>query len=412
MSFRQQYFVGFYWFYSVYLMCIIGIFSFYTFGIHSTVTFHMTDETTTNAAWMGLYQIFFFFIALKLLFILVSKFKFYRHSANDKEDSKTVLLTFKVSLLICFSIFVVLIVSGGKHAVLSALTGGSMHSARMHNSNFLAVPSVVISLYIFYLLIVTCLYGAVLRRLTLLKKMFYLVLILALVSFLGDKAIVLNLAVLSGLVYLTINRVSLRRSILLVFALSIATIIGLYFLIKLQVAGDELLFLDYFILRVVYAQVHGYFEQYALQLRSAEYIINSIPIYSFFVESNTLSKDLMMQTWGASLLYTTDTGVMNSLFGGEAIAIGGFALLLASPFIVGLSFFFLFLLMYIFFIKFLRFNSFTSSVVSGAFVIANYMITTDIAGFLFFKYHVMMLLFLMPLLLIFKFLFASKRTRN
>jgi hypothetical protein len=83
--------------------------------------------------------------------------------------------------------------------------------------------------------------------------------------------------------------------------------------------------------------MQGLYEQVGARLSDPGYIMAAIPFANQVFDYPSYNKDLMMVAYGRRLENPEDTGVMNSLFAGEALAIGGYPLAIASPVIVALN---------------------------------------------------------------------------
>ena len=108
----------------------------------------------------------------------------------------------------------------------------------------------------------------------------------------------------------------------------------------------------------------------------------------------------MMKTWGLNLINAEDTGVMNSLFGGEAYAIGGYGLMMASPIILAFNLFLSYFMIKYVLVKFVKLTNAGGSLLSLFVVSSIVSLSSDFAGFLFLKYPIMVMLFFMPLVIL------------
>src|SRR5690606_16838046 len=120
---------------------------------------------------------------------------------------------------------------------------------------------------------------------------------------------------------------------------------------------------------------------FALKLSKPDYIYHTIPFANYFFTYTPFNKDLMMHTWGY-YLDSDSVGVMNSLFIGEALAIGGYPLVFFSPLIVAINYCSIAFLLVFVLNKFYKISLLDSKKIGGLVIVSYSGFTGDIAGLL------------------------------
>jgi len=399
MSLNRSNYIGFYWLYSVNIFVLLGVVLFYFNGLNATHSFYLTEESISHASYWAVYQVIVFFVFLKALFIFAGYLRRTYGRTHIYHDSAISggLFLLSCNTIALLAIFFIFYLFGGKNAFFqSFIFGQDLLSARLANSN-LSLPSIFLSYLRFLVTLGVVLLAAYWKSINNLYRSAHIVILIFGATFLGSKAPILQSLLLFFLSYLTFNKVKPSKGLILIPAIALVLYFSLLFILSLQYESFDLY--AFFEGRVIYGQVHGFYEQFSLHLRDASYIFHAIPFANLFLDYPVYNRDLMSWTWGMNVA-SNEIGVMNSLFGGEALAIGGYYLLFISPFIVAASYFLLYQLLYKLFIFFAK-DPFISSVLSASYILFDIYITADISGFLFFKYHVMHLIFFVPFFVVF-----------
>ena len=404
ISFKRANFSGLLIAKEIFIFVVIGIYLFELYGVSGFYTFYMSDETIANTS----YIIFYALIVLFLTIGFVSKFLFRRYLYLRGESALDINIgNIKNSLfLVLLLLLTFFIAMGLKHSFIhSIFMGGSLIDIRLSN-RYSNIPTVLISFYNFVLILFIVFVGYNFKQNDAIFKIFYILTILFFSSFFGGKAPVINSLILLYFSYLSsFNSIKFNfrffSKIIIVFIL-IASLMVL--VIKVQFPDANII--NFFIDRIGVGQIHGAYEQFALKLSKPDYIYHTIPFANFFFTYTPFNKDLMMHTWGY-YLDGDSVGVMNSLFIGEALAIGGYPLVFFSPLIVAINYCSIAFLLVFVLNKFYKISLLDSKKIGGLVIVSYSGFTGDIAGLLFFKSFVMvafLLFFLYFFYLIFKLL--------
>ncbi len=381
----------------IYLLIIPGVFMF-VFGFeYVPYKIYVTESSVITTAYFIFYSLIVFLVTLAILA------RTFGSSFSPKYDLKKVTeqdyLVFKkiiISALVLITvIYVFMLVMGVRHAFMNSLFFGyDLMELRISNSNA-AFPSVVSSLFKYLIFIYALTLGFVFSKLSLILKVCLLFLLVYFSSYYGSKGpIFINLI----LFYVALIHDQQYRWN---FTLFIRTLLGFnilvaltYFVVKVQYPfTDPAIFMQYILNRVFVAQIHGVFEQFSLQLMRPEYIFNSLPFGQMFTDEFTLfSKDLIL----ATLSYgkeSNETGVMNSFFIGEALAIGGYMLVYLSPVIAAVNYFSIVLVLNMFFRRLFKLSRFSARYFLQIFVPSYVFLTADFNGIFLFKLLLMLAIF-------------------
>lgn len=326
----------------IFAYVVMGVILFELLGFKSFHTFFVTEESMHEATWYTLYAVFMFLASISFL----SKKVFGKYLRVPLESDTCEQFPGKEKLLLkisSFALIVVLLVMYGfgmQNAFLrSIIEGKNLMTVRLANTYGTELPSVVTSYYTFLIIFLSICTGICYSRLSGVAKAFYLLLILYAASFQGGKEPVVNAFVVVLLANLSQRkRVTMGKTVWLALAGIPLLLVAFYFVSLVQfpdltVEG----YLQFLASRLGVGQIQGVYEQFGLQWRRPDYILQAIPFSNFFVSSAHYNKDLMMATWGSGLDLDS-TGVMNSFFIGEALAIGGYGLVLLSPLIVAINY--------------------------------------------------------------------------
>lgn len=403
ISLEKNSLAGIFFIKDLFFFVVIGVFLFEFYGIDKFYTFYMTQESMEETSIIIFYSIIFLFIFIK--FFSKYFFKKYLIINNLNSDDKYIFYRSLITTLIILLISLVFIFTyfGLKHSFIYSLMGyGGLIDIRLNN-RYSGIPTVLISYFNFLSIFLSCVVGAYLTKYSKISAIFLIIIVMIFSSYFGGKAPVINSILLLFFSYLASNS-GLKLNFNLIIKLCIFLIIltlSLLAVIKLQfpdLNGSEVF--DFIVNRIGVAQIHGAYEQFSLKLNSPKYILHTIPFANLFYDYIPYNKDLMMHTWG---YYgdNNDTGVMNSLFIGEALAIGGYWLVFFSPLIVALNFCFVAaFLVYILKSKFylpLR----EAQKIAALITVSYISFTADITGLLFFKSFFMILFFCLSILFTF-----------
>lgn len=342
ISLKRQNFGGVLLGKEIFAYVVLGVILFEFLGYESFHTFYVTEESSREATLYTLYAVFMFIVCVSLLSktLFRNYLRVSSHANSPGEFPGKELLLLKVSAILLILILAVMHVFGMQNAFLGAITSGQdLMTIRLANTYGTELPSVVTSYYTFLTLFLSACVGINYQRLSGYSRFFYLLLILYAASFHGGKEPVVNAFVVVILGNLSQRkRVTIGKGVWIAFAVIPLLLILLYFVSLVQFPGLTVGgYVQFLAARLGVGQIQGVYEQFGLQWRRPDYILQAIPFSNFFGQYAHYDKDLMMATW-ASGQDLDSTGVMNSFFIGEALVIGGYTLVLLSPLIVAFNY--------------------------------------------------------------------------
>jgi len=412
-SWKKRGFAGFILGKEIFLLIIPGVI-LYTFGIYKNfVYFYVTDESVQEATIYALYALLLFVIT----FSAISKV-FFRHkfllikSVPVLVDRDVVLIDrlYRITIFSIASVLILFLAGGMRHALLSnILSGSDLMEVRLQNRYATSIPTVVMSFFRFLFVLNGILFGLSYSRLNRIQKVVGVVLILFAVTFFGDKAPIFSVLILAILAHLSVsNRFSLAKIAKYSLLMGGVSLIVLYAISYVQFGGiDFSSFIEFLIFRAGLGQIGGVYEQFAVRLHNSDYIWHSIPFANLMVDYPIYNKDLMMMLWGSNVA-ADETGVVNSLFVGEAFAIGGYALVWISPAIVAMNYCLAIVLLSKFLLRFFGYSQGAARIILQLLIPSIFILTGDIAGLLFGKLLVMMLFFFGALWVLYGFLYGRR----
>lgn len=386
------------------LIITIGTWVVYILGVNKIPVFFVKPESIFFSSFLILLTFNIFLIST--LFISGVLFKGY--NANLKFDISYrnvngILTLFSLNL---FLVIVIIHLLGGKHAFISSLfMGQDLMNVRMMNRHGSNIPNFLSSYFKFLYIITSCILAVNLFNKKFKKKYKFLIFILIVYAstLLGAKAPLISCLTILGVGYISFSKEGINIGKILKFGLPLLITICIFMFYSTQkqfpsLSNDQVV--EYIFMRIFTGQMMGAYEQLDLKLQSIEYIWRSIPFANILIDYKEYSKDLMMLTWG-SYKEADEIGIMNSYFIGEAYAIGGFVLLIFSPILVAINVSFSLFILLMVFHKIFGFDKVLAFRVVGLSISFLFPLTGDIAGLLAFKYLVMYLIFLIPILFVF-----------
>lgn len=397
-SWKRRGFAGFILGKEVFLLIIPGII-LYSFGAYKNfVYFYITDESVKEATIYALYALLLFSIT----FASICKLLFRHASLLIKNvpvlTNRDVILVdrlYRATIISIVGVLILFFASGMRHALLSSILSGSdLMGVRLQNRYATGVPTVIMSFFRFLFVLNGILFGLTFSRLNGAQKFLGLGLILFAVSFLGDKAPIFSVLILAILANLSVaGRFSFTKVAKYSLYMALVSLIALYAISYVQFGEIDFSgFVEFLIARAGLGQIGGLYEQFAIRLQNPEYFWHSVPFANLITDYPIYNKDLMMMLWGANVA-ADETGVANSLFVGEAFAIGGYFLALISPAVVALNYCFAIVLLSWFLRRFFGFSLEGARIILQLLIPSIFVLTADIAGILLGKLLIMVLLF-------------------
>lgn len=228
---------------------------------------------------------------------------------------------------------------GYQHAFLySLLTGDFLLRVRLDNAYQSSLPTQISYLFRLCSWILAVHAGRALAERSWRRSIFYLCTALLLASVRGDKAPLVGVLVLYLIARMSLRPIKFSFVKFVVYGLT--GVVGLLFVLfwVVKVQNPDFSVDDYAIYlanRAGVGQMAGAYESFAVGGLSGSFFWHMIPFASIFVDYPIYDKELMVLVEGVDKF---DMGVKNSLFISEAYGIGGYALLVFSPIVVGISY--------------------------------------------------------------------------
>ncbi|MDN3639984.1 hypothetical protein QWY82_14370 [Simiduia curdlanivorans] len=401
LSFKNKTFGGFLLAREIFLFVILGAILFNLMGPDATnMYFFITDESIKRTEIFIFYSLFVFvfvvgFISKTFLknFFMIKKLQ---GGESNCKGSQVLLDSVLFTLLFLFCVFYLF---GMRHAFIGSIVfGGDLMEYRLHNSYGTVTPTVLMSFYDFLVKLFAISIGVSSIYFRKFINFIYLAFLIVFSSFMGGKAPVVSALILFSLGFLSVSKLSMVRASTYFAFSSLILSFGLYFVVKIQMPHlDFFGFIRFLFLRLGTGQIQGVYEQFSVVIQDINYIWHSVPFANFLMDYPIFNKDLMMATYGASLKDEAATGVMNSFFIGEALAIGGVGLVIFSPFIVAFNYLLVYVMCFFIFDKFFKIQRGRARLYIQLLVPSFVVMTGDIAGYLFFKHMVMILFFMLGL---------------
>ncbi len=326
----------------LFIFVIPGVFFFETLGIGAFHTFYMTEASIRFTSIVVLWSL----LVLLVFLTAFSRLLFSRYLTTNRncdcpanhKGSLRALLDVALLLLICTT---AAFQAMGLHNafVESIVFGKDLLSVRLANRYGASVPTVAMSYFTFLTALSSIALGLLYADLSRIGRWARLIIILYAVSMSGQKAPIVYMVILVVLAALSgSQRISFARAAGLAVAGLVVLTAVLFVVAIIQFPGLDIYGFGSFLMeRLAVGQIHGAYEQFALKLHDPDYIWHAVPFANILLDYKIFNKDLMMHTWGLGSA-AEDIGVMNSLFIGEAYAIGGFPLVLLSPVIVAFNY--------------------------------------------------------------------------
>lgn len=377
------------------------------------LTFYTTDqsieETTPIVFFAVAFLLFCIGIFSRTIFKKYLQFNLRDEVGNDRSpaNSTTILDT---TALFLFAMLGLSLAMGANHAFIANLSGGiDLLQARMENVYENNGPAFLMGYARIGTTLLAVLLGFFGQAISRRRQVSYFLLLTFAATFPGDKAPLINAIFLFYISRLTVANYSARKIIVAAAITGLISVAIIYLLTKIQFPEKDFdNIIEYLIGRLGVGQIFGVYEQFALRLQDYSYITNEISFSGIFGYNNSYAKDLMMLT-GAYGMRPEDIGVMNSLFIGEAMAIGGMPLVYISPVIVAFNFTLLAHMTIGILARNFNISIWYSKRIGAIFVAAIAVFTGDFGGLLFFKKLIALAIFWVGLYFLNKFLEIIKK---
>ena len=265
------------------------------------------------------------------------------------------------------------------------------------------MPTVFNSFMSFCATLLVVILGAVSYRKHRMVAWFFAIVVLYLSTFGGGKAPLVNSVIIYFVSYASFAGWKVKLKTVGTFLVSVCVVFGLvYFAVWVQLGGVTIgEFSWYIVNRLGVGQMAGVYEQFNLKIQNVNYIWHAVPFAGFFIDYPIFQKDLMMAS--EYVLDASATGLKNSLFISEAYAFGGFLLVALSPAIVGISYALSIFVVYYLISRLFVCNEVAALKISGLFFVPYLTLTGGFSEWLFMKALIMLLIFIAPIYLLFRF---------
>lgn len=415
ISFQRRSYIGLIYLKDIFILVVPGVVT-YALGEYKYYKyFYIVDDDVLSSTLWASYIIIAFVVSLSVLFRIgrqqkaISRVKLFENE-HELFHLKKILYS---SIVTIFALLILLTMSGTQHALLASILGGDLISLRLSN-RYSGVPTIILSALQFLNIFAWVIFGVVFRSINRSPTLILIFFLVIASTYLGNKAAIAMNIFSSIIAYATANKIKVnyRNTFKLVIGILViltAFIVMSYYQFKND-SGFDLV--SYTMIRGLMGQVGGFYEQMSLKLNDFNYIWHSVPFANYFISYPIYNKDLMMMTWGANLLSMEDTGVMNSIFGGEAFAIGGYPLLAVSPIIVALNYFIAYSVVSRLLRKLGGLTKDSSKLISAILIASSFSLTADFAGVFLLKYTIMITVFLIPPLVLKKYFYNKFYVRN
>jgi len=414
VSFRRGGFAGLFLFREI--LGLIGT-AAVILNIYSPEDFHGFRNTSEQSVFpislILIYALFVFVIfvgaALKLLFRGVYARQYASQLSGGAELGESgyqslVKLGLVLALAGLLVNFAGVLLYGARHAFLTALISGeSLLSVRLSNIYVANMPTVFNSFMSFCATLLVVILGAVSYRKHRMVAWFFAIVVLYLSTFGGGKAPLVNSVIIYFVSYASFAGWKVKLKTVGTFLVSVCVVFGLvYFAVWVQLGGVTIgEFSWYIVNRLGVGQMAGVYEQFNLKIQNVNYIWHAVPFAGFFIDYPIFQKDLMMAS--EYVLDASATGLKNSLFISEAYAFGGFLLVALSPAIVGISYALSIFVVYYLISRLFVCNEVAALKISGLFFVPYLTLTGGFSEWLFMKALIMLLIFIAPIYLLFRF---------
>ena len=404
ISWKKRGFAGLLIAREVFLLIIVGVLIFHINQTEGITTFYVDSASIAETEMLVLSTLLGMLVLISVFSKTIFRKYLYERSSSSYfsniHKNETYLL-YSILLLILL-LDVIFLASGMKNALIEAIIfNRDLMTVRLHNSYGTIIPTFLVSFYSFLVYFLAITMGLLVRKKSKIVIVIWVLFLFLSAGFFGGKAPVFVTLFLFFLAILSRKEISLSRILVLSVPLTVILIFLIFFMVKVQYpdieSGD---FLAYMIQRIGVGQIQGVYEQFALQIRDSDYIWHTVPFANFVIDAPAFNKDLMLSTWGQNV-DSESTGVMNSYFIGEALAIGGYVLVYFSPVIVAFSYCLTFAVFFILFKWYFSFNKGVTSLYIKLLLPTVIIFTGDIAGFLFLKLLVMLMIFITVVFIVF-----------
>ena len=297
------------------------------------------------------------------------------------------------------------------HALLeSIINNSSLLQIRLDNKYNSNLPSQIQYLITLSYITISVYSGIVFSQNKYLKSILYLIISFFLATSAGDKAPAMFSIMIFFLSYSYVKGVNVSiTKILFSIAIYLPSIyILLFYIVSLQISNltiEE--FNIYLVERLGIGQMSGVFETFSIPEINGNFYLHTIPFAKFFFDYIPYDKALMMFTEGYAF---NEMGVKNSMFISEAYGMGGWIMLVLSPFIVGFSFVIGLKIMFTYISIF--FSKDVAIIYTLPLYISSSSITGGFSSFPLFKGLIMNLILLTSIWIIYKIILFTSNLRN
>lgn len=406
LSFKNQSYHGFFILYPIILSIVPSVLLLNTFPITDFwVAFKVKQDSVFYISIIIIISYIFFLLILYFVSRIYPRYFFISTDYDSPCKKKYILV---VRFVISFSLIIILLlwfIFGQGHSFsLAIMDNVSVSTFRMTISEH---PLTKFAKYFFIIIgpLIIAIIASPVYVNNKKERVLSVILLLYIASWGGGKEPILILFIVGFIVYCTTNKVKVSIKAIFLSVLFILFILFItYHIVLLQYENLNINeFLDYFSQRVFVAQMIGVYEEFNIHLFNTDYIFHGLPFASFFVDYPIFHKDLMMVS--EDRYDATTIGIKNTYFIAEAYGMGGWPLLLISPFIFGVNLAISYIIVLYIFNKLFPYSDGINKLIVSVFLFSYMKVTGGFSDLMLFKNLIMLLILLSPVLL---FAYISK----
>jgi len=387
------------------MFILLGLWTYLSGLYRDYPVFYVADADVIYTSMWIVFSLVAFIVSLKILLSLSNWPKI--RSLGQAEDNITVkkrLMAQSFVLLFLLSATLLFMTTlGYRHAFLTSILSGQFDllAIRLNNNHDTGVPTFVRTFYYVMIIMFALWSGMLFSYHNPVTRLLYIVAIVFFAATFGNKGIPIHSLVIYFAGMASCHTGSLNK-LFTRAAIAILMIIGLIVLsLRLQFGENAPEIISFLLYRIGYGQLGGAFEQFSLGLNDPSYALHAIPFSRFFVSYTPFNKDIMMHMYG-QFGDPTATGVANSYFLGEALAIGGKILVFFAPFIMALYFVTSLFVFHFIFNRLLLIPNVRAVYICEILVVALNPLSADFAPYIVGKWLIMIIIFTLPFIITYR----------
>jgi hypothetical protein len=305
------------------------------------VAFQVKQKSVFWISILIILSISFFYISLKILSKVNKKYLYlYKYNKENINLAKNVKFFTKTTIIFCLLLIATawIFYGVGHSFTLSILNDISISILRADIKSHTSMKGLK-HLFILITPFLTAIIASNIYNNNKKERFFLFLAILFIASWAGSKGPLLKIFLVYLVSYATFNHIIFNlKSFFKILIFITLMLVIVYQVVLLQYAHmtSLSLFFDYFTQRVFVAQMIGTYEEFNLWIHDISYIWHGVPFASSFIEFPVFHKDLMMIS--ENRIDPSSIGIKNTFFIAEAYGMGGWTLLVLSPFWIALTY--------------------------------------------------------------------------